>query len=111
MHSRFHGKPAGYRSRCTNVKWRSTLLLVGVIVVLSAAVDAVLADSTQPRVFAPGVISGPANDDAATFIPDGASVCFYRSNVQDYDFRVLNCDGKRCEIAPVRRRPANRAGK
>jgi hypothetical protein len=38
-----------------------------------------------PRVFAPGVISGPANDAAATFTPDGKTVYFFRSNGEDYD--------------------------
>ncbi len=34
------------------------------------------ATAGQPQVFAPGVVSGPANDDAPAFTPDGATVFF-----------------------------------
>ena len=34
-----------------------------------------------PQVFAPGVISGPANDGSPTFSPDGGTVFFTRSTV------------------------------
>lgn len=37
-----------------------------------------------PQVFAPGVISGPANDAGPTFTPDGKTVYFFRSNGNDY---------------------------
>ena len=30
----------------------------------------------KPRIFAPGVISGPAHDSAPTFTPDGSIVVF-----------------------------------
>jgi len=47
------------------------------------------------RVFAPGVISGAANDAAATFAPDGKTVYFFRSNGQDYDIMTSRFDGAR----------------
>jgi Tol biopolymer transport system component len=39
----------------------------------------VLAD-IKPKIFAPGVISGPAHDSAPAFIPDGKTVIFGRSS-------------------------------
>ncbi|MGH8199027.1 MAG: hypothetical protein ACREVO_01455 [Steroidobacteraceae bacterium] len=56
-----------------------------------------------PRVFSPGVISGPANDAAATFTPDGRTVYFFRNNGDDYDIMTSRFDGKRWsqpKIAP-----------
>jgi Tol biopolymer transport system component len=38
------------------------------------------ASDSAPRVFAPGVISGPANDASPAFTPDGHTVFFTRSN-------------------------------
>lgn len=46
-----------------------------------------------PTLFAPSVISGPANDDAATFARDGKTVYFFRSNGDDYDIMVSHLDG------------------
>jgi hypothetical protein len=51
--------------------------------------------TAMPTVFAPGVISGPANDDAATFTPDGKTVYFFRANGQDYDIMTSRFDGVR----------------
>lgn len=47
----------------------------------------------RAEVFAPGVISGPANDAAATFSPDGRAVYFFRSNGEDYDIMLSRRDG------------------
>lgn len=47
-------------------------------VAVNAAADA------APQVFAPGVISGPANDAGPTFSSDGKTVYFFRSNGNDY---------------------------
>jgi hypothetical protein len=38
------------------------------------------ATSPAPEIFAPGVISGPANEDSAAFAPDGKTVFFDRIN-------------------------------
>lgn len=51
--------------------------------------------SATPEVFAPGVISGPASDDAPAFTPDGRTVFFFRSNHQDYDIMVSHREGAR----------------
>jgi Tol biopolymer transport system component len=40
--------------------------------------------SAAPSVFAPGLISGPADDEAPTFTPDGRTVYFFRGNSKDY---------------------------
>jgi len=55
----------------------------------------------QPRIFAPGVISGPANDAAATFSPDGRTVYFFRSNGDDYDIMTSHLDHKRWSIPTI----------
>jgi hypothetical protein len=34
----------------------------------------------KPKIFAPGVISGPAHDSAPAFAPDGKTVVFGRSS-------------------------------
>jgi hypothetical protein len=38
------------------------------------------AELPAPRIFAPGMISGPANDGAPAFMPDGRTLYFERSN-------------------------------
>lgn len=53
------------------------------------------ATAPQPRVFAPGVVSGPANDAAATFSPDGRTVYFFRSNGEGSDIMTSHFDGSR----------------
>lgn len=49
------------------------LLLAMASITLAAASPAA---TTAPEVFAPGVVSGPINDDAPAFTPDGATVFF-----------------------------------
>ena len=53
------------------------------------------AAAAMPSVFGAGVISGPANDAAATFTPDGKTVYFFRSNGQDYDIMTSHLNGAR----------------
>lgn len=38
--------------------------------------------STPPAIFAPGIISGPANDGSPTFTPDGKTLLFTRSGAR-----------------------------
>lgn len=40
--------------------------------------------AAAPTVFAPGVISGPIDDESPTFTPDGKTVYFFRRNGSDY---------------------------
>jgi Tol biopolymer transport system component len=47
-----------------------------------------------PQVFSPGVLSGPSDDLAPAFTPDGKTVYFFRSNGSDYDILVSHFDGK-----------------
>ena len=49
-------------------------------IVAATAVAAQSLPLQTPRVFEPGVISGPANDGAPTFTPDGRTLLFERSN-------------------------------
>ena len=61
--------------------YRASSLLVplfvsGLITQMSAQTPA---SSPQPEIFAPGVISGPDNDGAPTFSPDGNTLFFTRS--------------------------------
>ena len=56
-----------------------------------------------PDIFAPGVISGPADDNGPTFTPDGSTVYFTRGNSEDYDILTSHFDGahwSRPVIAP-----------
>lgn len=72
---------------------RSFWLAAGGIAALTGALAIAAATGAQPRVFAPGVVSGPANDAAATFSPDGRTVYFFRSNGEDYDIMTSHLDG------------------
>jgi hypothetical protein len=55
-----------------------TLVSVGVCVAKSSQE----AEVPVPQIFAPGEISGPANDGAPTFSPDGATLFFTRTTAQ-----------------------------
>lgn len=68
-------------------------ILLGAGLMCVAVAQAETPASAQPQVFAPGVISGPASDAAATFAPDGRTVYFFRSNGEDYDIMVSRLDG------------------
>ncbi|MGH8600818.1 MAG: TolB family protein, partial [Burkholderiales bacterium] len=61
----------------------------------TAGAHAAASSPAKPVIFAPGVISGPANDAAATFSPDGRTVYFFRSNGMDYDIMVSHLQGTR----------------
>src|SRR5579859_2131959 len=66
-------------------------------------VNCFAASTVTPELFAPGVISGPANDEAPAFTPDGKTVYFVRNNGADYDLMVSHFDGKdwsQPQIAP-----------
>lgn len=52
------------------------------------------AQAADPTLFAPGVISGPADEMAPAFTPDGKSVYFTRSNGSDYDIMVSHREGE-----------------
>lgn len=59
-------------------------LLLAVLLLASTGI----ALAAGPKVFAPGVISGPADDMAPAFAPDGNTVYFTRDNGSDYDILV-----------------------
>jgi Tol biopolymer transport system component len=68
---------------------RSTsLLLLSVLIAANSAWQANAAPRDEPaaaappvpQLFAPGVVSGPANDGSPTFTPDGNTIFFTRSN-------------------------------
>jgi len=64
----------------------SPLLVVAALPGRLAAVSAPLDDSAKagepilPQLFAPGVVSGPANDGSPVFSPDGNTIFFTRTN-------------------------------
>ena len=66
---------------------RLSVLATAVFCIGTGSADPLQA-ATIPEVFAPGVISGPASDDAPVFTPDGRTVFFFRSNHQDYNIMV-----------------------
>lgn len=80
-----------------STKLRQVAVTVGLFTGIGLASASGVYVSTQaairPVVFAPGVISGPANDDAPAFAPDGRTVYFFRSNYKDYDILVSQFDG------------------
>ena len=41
--------------------------------------EGLISSAPTPQVFAPGVVSGPANDGSPTFAPDGNTIFFTRS--------------------------------
>jgi hypothetical protein len=53
---------------------------VASMVVLGNCRQALAADNTSPRLFAPGILSGPADDLSPAFSPDGQVVYFTRGN-------------------------------
>jgi hypothetical protein len=54
--------------------------LIPLMLLLACAPAAANAALPTPQIFAPGVISGGANDGAPTFTPDGGAIFFERTN-------------------------------
>jgi Tol biopolymer transport system component len=50
----------------------------------SLPIAAAVAADPVPQVFAPGIISSPADDEGPAFTPDGKTVYFFRANSKDY---------------------------
>ena len=60
-----------------------TLLLAAAAVsgpLVAPAAESIAAPTLSPKLFAPGVVSGPADDLSPAFAPDGKSVYFTRGN-------------------------------
>jgi WD40-like Beta Propeller Repeat len=55
------------------------LILIGGLSSMSCTGQETPTTTAAPEIFAPGVISGPANDGAPTFTPDGNTLYFARS--------------------------------
>jgi Tol biopolymer transport system component len=53
----------------------------------------IAAQQPEPKVFAPGVISGPANDLSPAFTPDGRTVLFTRANSSQSVILVSHLSG------------------
>lgn len=65
------------------------VLVVAFLLLASASI------TTQPQVFAPGVISGAAHESAPAFTPDGKTVYFCRSNFNQSAIMVSHlADGR-----------------
>ncbi|HSU96494.1 MAG TPA: hypothetical protein VLI40_04650 [Gemmatimonadaceae bacterium] len=77
------------------------LLLVTALAISSS--KPVPAQVTAPEIFAPGVISGSANDLSPAFTPDGRTVLFTRSNSSQSTIMISHLSGStwsKPEIAP-----------
>ncbi len=58
------------------MQFRKAILILAQIATTASLIQA---QTVQPELFAPGVISGPVNDAAPVFTPDGQTVYFHRS--------------------------------
>jgi len=78
---------------------KSPAFLFAAAALFTAAVSA----DPVPQVFAPGVISGPADDEGPTFTPDGKTVYFFRANSKDYfimESHLVNGAWSTPQVAP-----------
>ena len=57
----------------------ASFCVAGGIAVLPQDAEGLTSSAPTPQVFAPGVVSGPANDGSPTFSPDGNTIFFTRS--------------------------------
>ena len=57
----------------------SSLCTTRCIAISTFDAEGVISPAPTPQVFAPGVVSGPANDGSPTFSPDGNTIFFTRS--------------------------------
>jgi WD40 repeat protein len=62
-------------TRAMRLSWTAALVSCFAIPAMAATTE-----PSAPQVFAPGVVSGPANEDSAAFSPDGKTVFFDRIN-------------------------------
>jgi hypothetical protein len=88
----------------TNAVSAITIRCLEIAVAFCAVCGApVAAQQAQPTVFAPGVISGSANDLSPAFMPDGRTVFFTRANSSQSVILVSHLSGgtwSKPEIAP-----------
>lgn len=68
-------------------------LIAGCLAIGLLVASTGISKGATPSVFAPGTISGPANDEAPAFTPDGKTVYFFRNNGVDYDILVSHRQG------------------
>ena len=64
----------------TLIYLKGVRFVAGLCFVAAMSVHAGLGQGSSPRLFAPGVISGPADDLSPAFMPDGKTVFFTRGN-------------------------------
>jgi hypothetical protein len=70
------------------------LMLMGVVAGSMTGMGWAAGIPATAEIFAPGVISGPADDEGGAFTPDGKTVYFFRTNSSDEDIMVAHLDGK-----------------
>ena len=58
---------------------RILLLVFATLLALISSSQPIFGQTVSPVIFAPGIISGPANDGAPTFTPDGKTLYFARN--------------------------------
>jgi Tol biopolymer transport system component len=67
------------------------ILLAATLATFSGS--SIMAQAAAPEIFAPGVISGPANDLSPAFTPDGRAVFFTRSNSSQSTITISHRSG------------------
>jgi Tol biopolymer transport system component len=65
-------------------RWILAAVGAGALVGADAARSQMAADATEPRLFAPGVVSTPDDEFGGAFTPDGKTVVFDKSVVRHY---------------------------
>lgn len=70
------------------------ILLFAAFLILSGNLHLVLAQTPKPTLFAPGIVSSEFTDTTATFSPDGRTVYFVRSDVQENYNTILESNLK-----------------
>ena len=65
--------------------------VLAALVLSSVSAEAADPVCSAPEIFAPGVISGPANDGAPSFTPDGLSCYFTRSGANGTESIIMEC--------------------
>ena len=83
--------PASFRSPA----WLALIAGLAFAGGASAATPPVLA---APQIFAPAVISGPANDESPTFSPDGDTLLFTRSGAGEQQGVAVGAEGGRLVV-------------
>jgi Tol biopolymer transport system component len=76
----FKTSSASFKTSSFALLQKAGLLFPLIALLIFAAADS-LAQTVKPEIFAPGIISGPVDDAAPAFTPDGKTVYFHRGSI------------------------------